>query len=86
MVERLVVWDVNCLIKVGCFTPQVILSGIANRGMQRTGEIKRKTPIGDGNRTGHVKPGLKQGEIKRKTPIGDGNLTITRTLQLLLFR
>ena len=43
MVERLVVWDINSLIKVGYFTPQVILSGIANRGMQRTGD-KKKDP------------------------------------------
>ena len=41
MVERLVVWNINSLINVGYFTPQVILSGIVNRGIQRTGEIKK---------------------------------------------
>ena len=46
MFDRLVVWDINSLIKVGYFTPQVILSGIVTRGIQRT-VIKRKTPIGD---------------------------------------
>ena len=48
MFDRLVVWDGNSLIKVGYFAPQVIPSGIVNRGIQRTG-IKRKTPRGDGN-------------------------------------
>ena len=43
MFDRLVVWDINSLIKVGCFTPQVIPSGIVNRGIQRTG-YKKKDP------------------------------------------
>ena len=43
MFDRLVVWDINSLIKVGYFTPQVIPSGIVKRGIQRTGD-KKKDP------------------------------------------
>ena len=43
MFDRLVVWDGNSLIKVGYFAPQVIPSGIVNRGIQRTGN-KKKDP------------------------------------------
>ena len=43
MFDRLVVWDIKSLIKVGYFAPQVIPSGIVNRGIQRTG-YKKKDP------------------------------------------
>lgn len=41
MFDGLVVQDVNSLIKVGYFAPQVIPTGIADRGIQRTGYINK---------------------------------------------
>lgn len=72
MFDRLVVWDGNSLIKVGYFAPQVIPSGIVNRGIQRTGN-KKKDPERGRKLLTLSCVAIDSNHIKEKTPKGDEN-------------